>query len=296
MVKQDIMRTLILITISFYFLASSYAQKHIENQEMTTLGLTYHNQSYHHLEEYQLASPELQFRQQMRLHSVLITATTRHLMERFTILKGSSLALSYRPLHAYRDHWLEAGLVFSYDKQNPNISESGKLTGWTGTVAAHRRVNDWYVHEGRISTGYYHGYAIGQEMPSQPRFIYPEIPQEAFSFVRFAINYTGEAQLPFLSFGTRVDFRKSSYNKETMLSLYVKKSLDLTSGQRLEIDAGITSINARHSSRAEDLGLAADPRRSARAATESAEPILNPLQMYLGVKMFFLRGKKLRAF
>jgi hypothetical protein len=290
------MRTLLLIPTFCFFLAGTYAQNHRENQEITSLSFDYLSQSYHHVQDYKMTTPEMQFRQQIRWQDFLIQASTRHLTSEMTILRGGSLGLAYRPLIPYRDHWIEAGVFFSYDKQNPDISKSGKQSGWTGTMAVHRRLSDWYSHEIRSALGYYQGYVTDPLLQSQTNYVFPEMPREEFSYLRFDLKYDAEFQLDPISVGAGVNYRKSKFNSETLLSLMVKKNMILSAGQRLEFYGGVLLTGLNEAEKLMTEETFSETRFLLSDRTDIPLEELKPVQFIFGVKLAFLRGKKLRAF
>lgn len=291
------MRTLILITTLWFTITGTYAQKHRENQEITSLGLDYQSQSYQHLADYRMTCPEMQFRQQIRWQDFLIHASTRHVTGELTILRGGSLGLSYRPIIPYRDHWFEAGIFYTYDKQNPSITESGKQSGWFGTVAIYRPVSDWYRHEIRSSVGYYQGYLTDPQFASESHFVFPKMPRVEFSYLRLDLGYQAEFVLSPLTVVAGVNYRKSKYTSETLLSLILKTDLKLSAGQRLEIYGGALLTGLHESERLLTRDILSETRfLLEETGTPLPSPVLKPVQYTIGVRMAFLRGKKLRAF
>jgi hypothetical protein len=297
MLKLTAMRTLLLIATLLLTAAGTYAQKHRENQEVTSLGLLYLSQSYQHLADYRMTSPEMQFRQRIRWQDFLVHAATRHIAGELTILRGGSLGLSYRPIIPYRDHWFEAGIFYTYDKQDPSITESGKQSGWYGTVAIYRPVSDWYRHEIRSSAGYYQGYLTDPQMASESHFVFPEMPRVEFSYLRFDLGYQAEFLLNPLIVVAEINYRKSKYTSETLLSLILKTDLKLSAGQRLEIYGGAQLTGLNESERLLTRDIFSETRfLLGEPGASLPPPALKPVQYTFGVRMAFLRGKKLRAF
>ena len=288
------MRTILLTLLVLLYLTDIYSQGFQSKEERSSLGISFVNRSFHHIHDYILSSPVVKFDQEFHWKDWIVSLSSGYMPEQFTILRNADLGLRYRSRHPYRSNWFEAGIAYQYDKQDPSISHSGKLSGWTLMAGAHQKLSNWFTHEGRGSVGFHKGFAMDLRNLNPQEYNAVELFRFDFSYVLLNLQYAGEVELnPFL-FGTSVQYLYSRYTREAYLSLFLKRKVSLSAGQLLKVGSGVRVTCFREFQPVISKDNYSESFRD--DASNIAPETISPVQFFVNLKMIFLRGEKQRAF